>query len=114
MQGSGPGGGPRIAVYRVVDAIELAYLVAHGNYGSSPSRSGKYFALTLSGAAAFAAAPMNAGATITETTLPRSILDQGYILANPGRHGAGRSVYFDERFLPIVYTAMTSPAIIRS
>jgi hypothetical protein len=45
---------PTVVVYRVVDATELSYLLAHGHYGSNPSQSGKYFALTLDGARAFA------------------------------------------------------------
>ena len=112
MAASGGSGGPRITVYRVIDAAELAYLRMFGNYGSNASRSGKYFALTLAGAQAFASAPMNAGATITETTLPPSLVNQGYIILDPGPHGAGRSVYFDEQALPMVYAAMTAPAII--
>jgi hypothetical protein len=58
----------------VVDPTELAYLRATGNYGSNSARSGKYFSLTLAGAQAFARAPINAGSTITQTTLPQSIV----------------------------------------
>jgi hypothetical protein len=102
---------PRIAVYRVVDATELAHLVMTGSYGSNPSRSGKYFALTVAGATAFAAAPMNAGSTITETTLPQSVVSQGFAMIDPGPHGAGRSVHFAEPQLAMVYGAM-GPVVI--
>src|SRR5437660_11877399 len=103
---------PRIVVYRVIDATELAHLVMTGSYGSNPSQSGKYFALTLAGATAFAAGPMNAGSTITETTLPRSIVSQGFTMMDPGPHGARRSVHFAERQLPMVYSAMTPPIVV--
>lgn len=84
---------PRIVLYRVVDGVELAYLQANGNYGSNPSRTGKYFALTLLGAQAFASHPVNAGSRITWTTLPQTVVGQGYPLADPGRYGAGQSFF---------------------
>ena len=102
----------RVPVFRVVDATELAYLLMVGNYGSNPSRSGKYFALTLVGARAFAAASMNAGSTITETTLPRSVIAQGFAVRDPGPYGAGPSIFFAEHQLPIVYAATTPPVVI--
>jgi hypothetical protein len=103
---------PRITLYRVIDATELAHLVMTGSYGSNPNRSGKYFALTLAGAAAFAAAPMNAGSTIAETTLPQSVVSRGFAIIDPGPRGAGRSVYFEEVQLPVVYSVMTPPIIL--
>src|SRR6266568_946277 len=106
-----PNGDPRVVVYRVIDAAELAHLRMTGTYGSNVSRSGKYFALTLAGARAFAAAPMNAGSTITETTLPQPVVGQGWRLVDPGPHGAGSSVYFSELQLPMVYSAMTPPNV---
>src|ERR1700692_145312 len=81
----------RVTLYRVVDSTETAYLRAHGNIGSNPNRSGKYFAFTLAGARAFATHSMNAGTTITSTTIPQSILAQGVRFADPGQHGAGLS-----------------------
>jgi hypothetical protein len=102
---------PRVTIYRVVDGIELAYLKINGDYGSNPNRSGKYFALQLPGARAFAAAIINAGSTITETSLPQSIVSQGWHMTDPGPNGAGISVYFDEVQLPMVYAAM-SPVVI--
>jgi hypothetical protein len=96
----------RITVYRVVDAAELAVLRAAGNHGSNPSRSGKYFALTLQGARAFARAGINAGSIISTTTLPTFVVD------DPGRHGAGPSVFFAELQLPAVLGTMTSPSIV--
>jgi hypothetical protein len=103
---------PRVTVYRVIDATELAYLLMTGNYGSNPSRSGKYFGLTLAGATAFAGAPMNAGTTITETTLPQSVVSQGFRMIDPGPLGAGASVYFAEPQLHMVYSAMAAPIVI--
>jgi hypothetical protein len=103
---------PRVAVYRVVDPTELAYLLMTGNYGSNPNRSGKYFALTLTGARAFAGAPMNAGCMTTETTLPQSVISQGWAMTDPGLQGAGSSVFFDDNQLPMVYGAMTPPVIV--
>jgi hypothetical protein len=106
-----PNSDPRVVVYRVIDAAELAHLRMTGSYGSNASRSGKYFAMTLAGARAFAATSMNAGSTITETTLPQSVVGQGWRLVDPGRRGAGPSVYFSEQQLPMVYTAMTPPNV---
>ena len=83
-----------------------------GNYSSNPSRSGKCFALTLAGAQVFVATPMNAGSTITETTLPRSLIAQGFAVRDPGPYGAGLSIFFAEHQLPIVYAAMTPPVVI--
>src|SRR5216684_7189150 len=102
-----PNNDPRVVVYRVVDAAELAHLRMTGSYGSNPNRSGKYFALTFAGARAFAAAPMNTGSTITETTLPQSVVGQGWGLIDPGPHGAGSSVYFSELQLPMDFSTMT-------
>jgi hypothetical protein len=65
-----PNNDPRVAVHRVIDATELAYLRMNGNYGSNSSRSGKDFSLTLAGSMALIGAPMNVGSTITEATLP--------------------------------------------
>jgi len=96
----------------VVDSVELAHLQMTGNYGSNPSRSGKYFALSLAGARSFAAAPLNANSTITETTLPRSVLSQGWRMVDPGPHGAGISIYFSEPQLAMVYGAMTVPVVV--
>ena len=103
---------PRVTVYRVVDPTELSFLEAEGNYGSSPSLSGKYFTLTLAGAQAFASAPMNAHTTITSTTLPQSVLVQGQPFFDPGLRGAGQSVFFSQPQLPTVYDAMTPPKIL--
>src|SRR3954464_6242092 len=102
----------RVPVYRVVDTTELAYLLMAGNYGTNPSRSGKYFALMVAGARAFAAAPMNAGSTITATSLPQSVVAQGFAVRDPGPYGAGPSIFFAEHQLPIVYAAITPPVVI--
>jgi hypothetical protein len=86
----------RVTVYRAVDAVELAYLKATGNDGSNPNRPGKYFALSLTGAEAFASAPLIAPATITSTTLPQSVIDTGFGFVDAGARGAGPSVFFAE------------------
>jgi hypothetical protein len=97
----------RVTVYRAVDPVELAHIKKYGNYGSNPSQSGKYFALTVNGAEAFAKAPMNAGSVVTSTTLPQSVVDQGHQFNDPGNHGAGPSVFFAQPQLPTVYGNMT-------
>lgn len=104
-------GDPLLVVYRVVDATELAYLEAHGNYGSNPSQSGKYFALTIDGARAFAAAPMNAGTAITTATLPKSVVDSGTMFNDPGRNGAGWSAFFPQQQLARLYGTMAAPVV---
>ena len=102
---------PSVVVYRVVDEVELTYLEAIGNYGSNPSQSGKYFALTLEGARAFAGAPMNTGSTITATTLPRSVTSRGVTFIDPGSNGAGLSIFFSQQQLGDVYGTMSRPVI---
>jgi hypothetical protein len=96
----------------VVDPTELADLQASGNCGSNRARSGKYFALTPAGAKAFASHPANAGTAITGTTLPRSVVRQGFLFHDPGRYGAGPSVFFAEPQLLMVYGVMAPPAIV--
>jgi hypothetical protein len=102
---------PYVLVYRVIDGVELDYLRARGDYGSNPSRSGKYFALTIVGVQAFARAPMNEGTTITATALPQSVLLRATTFNDPGPHGAGLSVFFPEELLPVVYDTMRPPEI---
>ena len=103
---------PRVNLYRVIDSTELAHLRSTGSYGSNPNGSGKYWALTLAGAKNFASHPVNSGCVITRTSLPRSVLNHGYFLTDPGRHAAGTSVFFSETHLPMVYGAMTQPVVI--
>jgi hypothetical protein len=98
----------------VVDPTELAYLRATGNYGSNPSRSGKYFALTLTGAQSIARHPINVTSTITGTTLPQFIVHPGFDFADPGPHGAGPSVFFAEWQLFMVCGMMTPPVILQA
>lgn len=99
-----------VDLYRVIDLTEWAYLLLHGNYGSNPSRSGKYFALTLHGAFAFASAPMNTRSKVTHITLAPSIIAaNGFRMLDRGTLGAGPSIYFDEPLLPLIYSAMTAP-----
>lgn len=101
-----------VPIYRVVSPAELAYLQANGNYGSSPSQGGKYFALTAAGAQAFLSAPMNSDGTLTMTTLPGSVLSQGRAFPDIGPNGAGPSVWFSNPQLPLVYGTMTPPVVI--
>ena len=102
---------PVVVVYRVIDDSERRYLAAYGDYGSNPSQSGKYFALTLDGASAFARAPMNTGTVITRTTLPASIVQRGMMFNDPGANGAGLSVFFPQQLLTVVYDSMSVPVI---
>jgi hypothetical protein len=110
--GAAAGADLPVPVYRVVDVVEFTYLRLTGNYGSNPSYSGKYFALTLSGARAFAQHPMNAGSKVTQTTLPQSVVDQGWLFIDLGPYGAGSSIYFSEAQLPMVYGVMTIAVIV--
>jgi hypothetical protein len=102
---------PYVNIYRAIDDVELDYLKANGNYGHNPSMSGKYFALTLGGAQAFAGWSQNEAATVTGTSIPRSVLEQGHLFNDPGVHGAGPSVHFSDTVLPRVYRTMTPPHI---
>jgi hypothetical protein len=102
---------PYVVVYRVVDEVEPSHLEVHGHYGSNPSQSGKYFALTIDGARAFANAPMNAGTTVTTTTLPRSVVRRGARFNDPGANGAGLSIFFSQQQLADVYGTMAVPEI---
>jgi hypothetical protein len=102
---------PLVTVYRVVDATEPSYLETHGDYGSNPSQSRKYFALTIEGARAFAGAPMNAGTTITTAALPKSLVDRGAMLNDPDTHGAGVSLFFSQQQLADVYDTTAAPVV---
>lgn len=99
-------------IYRAIGPRELDYLNATGNYGLSRNASGKYFALTLGGAYDFANSPFNAGTqmTVTQTSVPVSILNSGFLFNDVG--GAGPSVHFSDSQLPQVYFTMTRPVIL--
>lgn len=112
LEQSGQNNDPPVPVYRVVDGIELAYLQNNGDYGPNPNGSGKYFALTLTGARAFAAHPINSGRTITQTTLPQSVVSLGFNMIESGLNSPGPSVHFDEPDLVVVYGAMTPVTIV--
>jgi RHS repeat-associated protein len=96
-----------VQIFRAVDQDELQYIPSEGTYGSSPSMYGKYFALAQEGAQNFANSTINAGQqmTITSTTIPTSILNQGFFFNDVG--GAGASVHFQQEFLPTLYNLMT-------
>jgi hypothetical protein len=72
---------------------------------------GKYFSLTQEGAQNFAGSSINAGQqmTITSTTVPQSIFNQGFLFNDVG--GAGASIHFQQDFLPTLYNSM-GPIII--
>jgi hypothetical protein len=95
-----------VQVFRAVDQNELPS-VLNGTYGSSLSASGKYFALTQEGAQNIANSTMSAGQqmTITSTTVPQSVFNQGYLFNDAG--GAGASIHFRQEFLPKLYNSMT-------
>ncbi len=95
-----------VQVFRAVDQDELPS-VLNGTYGSSPSASGKYFALTQEGAQNIANSTMNAGQqmTITSTTIHQSVFNQGYLFNDAG--GAGASIHFQQEFLPTLYNSMS-------
>ncbi|MGA2869606.1 MAG: RHS repeat-associated core domain-containing protein, partial [Verrucomicrobiota bacterium] len=95
-----------VQIFRTVDQNELPS-VLNGTYGSSPSASGKYFSLTQEGAENVANAPMNAGQqmTMTSTTVPQSVFNQGYLFNDTGL--AGPSIHFQQEFLPTLYNSMT-------
>ncbi|PYV75417.1 MAG: hypothetical protein DMG97_06450, partial [Acidobacteria bacterium] len=95
-----------VPIFRAVDQRELAFIKEFETYGSSASKSGKYFALTQEGAENFANSQFNAGRnmTITSTAVPRSVFNKGYFFSDPG--GGGRSVHFSQDFLPTLYKSM--------
>jgi hypothetical protein len=55
---------------------------------------------------------MNAGSTITVTTLPFTVIERGVRFDDPGPYDAGPSVFFAELQLPLVYGTMTPPSIV--
>ncbi len=100
-------------VYRAVDPTELAVLENTGNYGNSPSQSGKYFATTLAGAMTFMNNPWNSdrNLTLTSTSVPNYVLFQGTPYMDSG--GAGPSIHFSDPQLPLLYSQMSPPIVIR-
>jgi RHS repeat-associated protein len=99
-------GAARVRLFRAIGPEELSSVMRDGNYGSAPSLSGKYFALTAQGAVDFSRAPLNAGTrlTLTSTTIPRSLLDKGFIFNDVG--GAGSSIHFPQDLLLTFYGSM--------
>jgi RHS repeat-associated protein len=98
-----------VQIFRAVDQAEMGSVLSQGTYGSSPSMTGKYFALTQEGAQNFAGSAINAGKqmTITSTTIPRSVFNQGYFYTDVGANGAGASIHFSESYLSTLYNSMT-------
>jgi hypothetical protein len=101
-----------VELFRVVAPAEAEYLSKHGNYGASPSQAGKYFALTPAGAFAFSTDPINKDSVITATSVPKSVYDIGFKMNDPGKTGAGPSVFYEDSQLPIVYSTMTPPVLV--
>ncbi len=101
-------------MYRAIDSIELAVLIATGTYGFAPSGGGKYFAYTYDGARNFANSPFNAGKemTITNIDIPRDFLANGYTFNDVG--GGGLSVHFSDALLPELYQVMSSIRLLGS
>jgi RHS repeat-associated protein len=100
-------------LWRAVEESELNDVLAFGDYGTSPSMAGKYFALTEEGARNFANAAINAGKrmTITSIEVPTSFVERfAQAVSDPG--GAGASIFFAEEILPRLYAATGLPAIV--
>ncbi len=102
----------RIALYRAVGERELEYLLRLGDYGLSPSQSGKYFPLSEAGIRRFAGSSFNARRrlTITRITVATSFLGRGHLFFDPG--GAEASIHFDDDVLVDLYEASGLPEIV--
>jgi RHS repeat-associated protein len=96
-----------VQIFRAVGQSESSSILNAGTYGSAPSMGGKYFALTQQGAQDFANASFNAGRqmSVTSTTIPQSVFNQGFFFNDVG--GAGASIHFQQDFLPTLYNSMT-------
>jgi hypothetical protein len=79
--------GGTVPIFRAVGQSETSSILNAGTYGSAPSMGGKYFALTQQGAQDFASASFNAGRqmSITSTTVPRSVFNQGFLFNDVGK-----------------------------
>jgi hypothetical protein len=62
-------------------------------YGHSPSFGGKYFGLTLQGVQAYSKNSWMADSVVTATTVPKSILEQGFLFNDPGLTGPLECTY---------------------
>jgi hypothetical protein len=104
----------RIQLFRAIDSVEFAVVIATGTYGFSPSGGGKYFAYTYPGVINFARLPFNAGRkmTITNIDIPKNFLANGYTFNDVG--GAGLSVHFSDAVLPGLYRVMSPIRILGS
>jgi hypothetical protein len=101
-----------VDLFRSIGRRELSDLLLFGDYGLSPSGSGKYFALTLVGVRRFAAARINTGRSLTVTRISVGawVLMFGYRFPDPG--GAGPSIHFPDEVLPLLYQIAGRPEII--
>jgi RHS repeat-associated protein len=101
-----------VSLYRAVGRSELNDLLRFGDYGLSPSGSGKYFALTEQGVQQFADSSWNIGRnlTLTKIEVPKGILNYGYQFFDPG--GGGASIHFADGALPLLYKVAGLPEII--
>ena len=100
----------RLQLFRAVGPRELDAIRSSGNYGSGPNLAGKYFARTEEGVTRFATSSFNAGRnmTVTSVDVPRWISYLGHSFNDPGPGGAGASIHFAERWLPVLYRFMSS------
>mgnify|MGYP001366462626 CR=1 FL=1 len=108
----GSGEGDRVEVFRAINSEELNYLQTFGNYGYSPSQAGKYFALTMQGAKAYSTNSWMQDSVITATTVPSSIIKQGFYFNDPGPTGAGPSLHYQDSQLPLLYKSMSPVRVI--
>jgi hypothetical protein len=94
-----------VTLYRAIGDRELAHVNEFGNYGSSPSKAGKYFADTRAGATDFMSSKFNRGRTMTLTRIrvPMDFVERaGFRFTDTG--GAGTSIHFGEEFLEELYS----------
>ncbi|GAB4187399.1 MAG: hypothetical protein Fur005_49220 [Roseiflexaceae bacterium] len=101
-----------VSLFRAIDDAELPDLLRFGDYGFSPSGSGKYFALTKEGLDQFVQAAWNAGRKLTTTQMqvPQEVLKLGYRFFDP--KGGGESIHFADDVLPVVYKVAGLPKIL--
>ena len=85
----------------------LADIHRFGDYGLSPSESGKYFAFTEADAWTFARTQYASRGRMTITTIevPQSIVRQGFAHPDPG--GAGTALHLADDILLEMYKVMS-------
>lgn len=82
-----------------------------------PNLNGKYFTFAEEGAENYANSKLNAGKsmTITSIKVPERFLENGYAFVDGGTGPGqvGPSIQFDERALPELYRIMSDPIMLR-